>query len=80
MGKALQLCKRSISVSSMRVLHLVKHGELSKLLKGTLPNCQRPLLSNIKDSSTKSAVFLPLTVMQSIYPKLMFLTHENADS
>ena len=27
-GKALQLCKRNISVTSKRALYLVKHGEL----------------------------------------------------
>ena len=39
-----------------------------------------PLLSNIKDSLTKSAVSLPLTVMRSIRPTFMFLTPENADT
>jgi hypothetical protein len=33
--------KRSINVTSKRPLHLVKHGELSYLLKETLPKCQR---------------------------------------
>jgi hypothetical protein len=33
-------CKRIIDITSKSVLHLVKHGELSYLLKGMLPYCQ----------------------------------------
>jgi hypothetical protein len=34
-------CERSINVTSKRALHLVKHGELTLILKGSLSICQR---------------------------------------
>jgi hypothetical protein len=39
-----------------------------------------PLVSSMKDLLTKTAVFIPFTCMQWFCTKLMFLTHENADS
>jgi hypothetical protein len=45
-----------------------------------LTNLLDPLVSNIKDSLTNAAVFLPFTFMRRFYTKFMFLTHENTES
>jgi hypothetical protein len=66
--------------SSRKTLRVTQYSFKQQTEFTILTKFLDPLVSNIKDSLTKAAVFLPFTSMRWFYTKFMFLTHENAES
>jgi hypothetical protein len=66
--------------SSRKTLRVMQYSFKEQTEFTILTKFLNPLVSNIKDSLTKAAVFLPFTFMRWFYTKFMFLTHVNAES
>jgi hypothetical protein len=64
--------RKTLSVMQYSLKEQTEFTILTKLLDS--------LVSNIKDSLTKAAVFLPFTFMRRFCTKFMFLSHENTET